>query len=186
MKRSEIPLQRKAELKRTPIKATPAPLKRAPWPAAAVPKQRAHLRANAAPQRQQPKTAARQRRRDTGPTAKVRALVRKRSGGQCEWPGCWQQAIQQHHRLNRKNGGRHGEMGRRINQAAWILDACHTHHDRVTDPVGVARQEVEEAGWLLREHQDARDTPVTTRHGRVWLADDGSISNTPPTEEAAA
>lgn len=100
----------------------------------------------------------------TGPTPEVRALVAGRCGGRCEWPGCRRAAVDIHHRLNRKNGGRHGAARERINQAGWLLGACRHHHERVTNPVGEVRAEVEAMGWLLREHQDALATPVLTRH----------------------
>lgn len=102
--------------------------------------------------------------RDTGPTPAVRALVAARSGGRCEWPGCTQPGTDVHHRLNRKAGGRHGAARERINGAAWLLAACRPHHDQVTSPTGGVRVLVERAGWLLREHQDAALTPVSTCH----------------------
>jgi hypothetical protein len=81
-----------------------------------------------------------------------------------------------HHRLNRKQGGRHGEAAVRINQAAWLLDACRLHHNAVTSPVGAARDLAREMGWLLHEGEDARTVPVASRHGRVLLADDGTLT----------
>lgn len=111
----------------------------------------------------------------TGPTPEVRALVVARCTGRCEWPGCRRSAVDVHHRLNRKSGGRHGAARERINQAGWLLGACRPHHDRVTNPVGEVRAEVERMGWLLREHQDALTTPVLTRHrpGLVLLDNSG-------------
>lgn len=163
MKRSDLPrytpLTSKTELRRT-----------APLP-------RSALDANSTAKRQA------QKRRDTGPSARVRALVHARSGGWCEWAGCWLIAVDIHHRLNRKSGGRHGEMRERINQGAWLLDACRMHHDLVTSPHGEARVLARESGWLLREGEDARSVPVLSRHGLVWLADDGSTHTIDPTEE---
>ncbi|MFG1872199.1 hypothetical protein [Micromonospora arborensis] len=111
----------------------------------------------------------------TGPTPEVRALVGARCADRCEWPGCHRPAVDVHHRLNRKNGGRHGAARERINQAGWLLGACRHHHNRVTNPVGETRTEVERMGWLLREHQDALTTPVLTRHrpGPVLLDNRG-------------
>lgn len=131
------------------------------------------------------------KRRHTGPTVAVRALVRARSGGLCEWPGCPRPGIDLHHRLNRKLGGRHGEMRARINGAAWLLDACRPHHERVTSSVGEVRVEAERMGWVLREHQDAEVTPVLTCHGWVLLTPDGSYTtyspnHTPSRQEASA
>jgi hypothetical protein len=164
--RRKTPLTAKTELKRTTA------LNRSPLA-------RSALHAGSAARKAAPK------RRDTRPTAKVRALVRERSGGWCEWAGCWLAASEQHHRLNRKQGGRHGEAAVRINQAAWIVDACAEHHRLVTSPHGAARQLARESGWLLEEHEDARAVSVLSRHGRVWLGDDGSVSTTIPYAEEA-
>lgn len=114
--------------------------------------------------------------RYTGPSDAVRKLVRVRSDGWCEWPGCWLVAADQHHRLNRKSGGRHGEMAVRINQAGWLLDACRPHHDLVTSPVGADRVLARRMGWLLYEGEDALTTPVESRHGLVLLLNDGTVS----------
>lgn len=115
------------------------------------------------------------RRADTGPKQSVRDLVRKRSGGLCEWPLCPEVAVDTHHRLGRKQGGRHGEARERINGAAWLLHACRFHHKRVTSPFGERLAEARLMGWLLREHEDASRIPVQTRHDGepVWLLPDG-------------
>ncbi|WP_146605842.1 hypothetical protein [Micromonospora craterilacus] len=101
---------------------------------------------------------------DTGPTVEVEAIVDRRSGGWCEWPGCRRPQVDRHHRLNRKIGGRHGAARERINGVPWLLGACRPHHDFVTNPTGDDRVLAESMGWLLREHQDAAATPVLTRH----------------------
>jgi hypothetical protein len=162
--RRKTPLTAKTELKRT------SALNRSPLA-------RSALHAGSAARKAAPK------RRDTRPTAKVRALVRERSGGWCEWAGCWLAASEQHHRLNRKQGGRRGEAAVRINQAAWIVDACAEHHRLVTSPHGAARQLARQSGWLLEEHEDARTVAVLSRHGLVLLADDGSTHPAEPLEE---
>lgn len=119
--------------------------------------------------------AKRPRRRSTGPKTSVCELVDKRSGRICEWPECGQPQADRHHRLNRKAGGRHGEMRERLNGAAWLLGACRPHHDMVTNPVGDVRQLAEDWGWLLREGQDAAQSPVMTCHSvePVWLDNAG-------------
>jgi hypothetical protein len=76
------------------------------------------------------------RPKDTGPKQSVTELVHKRSGGMCEWSGCTEPATDKHHRLNRKDGGRHGEMRDRLNGVAWLLHACRVHHAYVTSPFG--------------------------------------------------
>jgi hypothetical protein len=113
---------------------------------------------------------------DTGPTARVRRLVYLRCGadlgprglvlepGWCEWPGCTQPRDDLHHRLGRKDGGRHGDRADQLNQPAWLLAACRAHHNQVTSPSGAQLVEARRMGWVLREHQDALLVPVLTRH----------------------
>lgn len=171
MKRS--PLTRKTPLEtRTALKRTTA--------LAVSPLARSALHASQAG-RQVP---ARRRPKNTGPTAKVRALVRLRSRGICEWPVCGREATDIHHRLNRKQGGRQGEMAQRINQPAWLLHACRGHHRAVTSPVGAALDLAIDSGWLLREGSDALLIPVVSRHGRIWLTDNGLALTSDPAEEA--
>ncbi|GGM26631.1 hypothetical protein GCM10011608_09340 [Micromonospora sonchi] len=122
-------------------------------------------------------------RRDTGPTRAVKNLVDARSGGMCEWPACPRPQQERHHRLNRKQGGRHGAAHDRINGAAWLLGACQLHHRRVTNPVGEARAEAERMGWILREHQDAETAPVLIRRGWVLLCPDGGMTSLSPNHD---
>jgi hypothetical protein len=112
---------------------------------------------------------------DTGPKRSVIERVDDRSGRRCEWPGCTQPQHHRHHRLNRKAGGRKREGKERVNGAAWLLGACHVHHAYVTSPSGGRRKTAERMGWLLREHQEATQVPVQTRHDPepVWLDNDG-------------
>lgn len=133
------------------------------------------------PNERQPReaTTVRRKQKNTGPTQKVRRIVAARSGGWCEWVGCNRQATECHHRLNRKQGGRHGEMAKVINSAAWILAACRQHHDAVTSPHGEARTTALATGWLLLEGDDATHTPVLTRHGLVLLNNDGGFAFAP-------
>lgn len=121
-------------------------------------------------------------RSNTGPKQSTRSSVRARSGGICEWPGCTEPATEQHHRLNRKQGGRHGEMRERLNGQAWLLDACNPHHRTVTSPTGLVRELVLRMGWLLLEYQDATEVPVATRHDvdPVWLDNAGGWSSRRP------
>lgn len=112
------------------------------------------------------RTAITTRGRDSGPAQKTRDLVHKRSGGRCEWPGCWRMRSDVQHRLNRKDGGRHGEMRDRLNGAAWLLDICRHHHDRIGNK---DRLLAEDMGWVLREFTNGKPTdallaPVLTRH----------------------
>lgn len=122
------------------------------------------------------------RRRDTGPSRKVRDIIARRSDGWCEWRGCFLVAADVHHRKNRKAGGRKGEAAELINQPAALLHACRLHHDLVTSPVGAARTVARESGWLLLEHEDALTVPVLSRHGLVLLDNAGSYTRFAPEE----
>lgn len=126
----------------------------------------------------EPELPRRQRRKAsrTGPDRATCLLVDRRSGRVCEWPGCGQPQTDRHHRLNRKQGGRHGEAAVRVNGAAWLLGACRTHHAYVTSPHTERLIVARANGWLLREHEDATQVPVLTCHdpGPVWLSNDGA------------
>lgn len=113
--------------------------------------------------------------RDTGPSREVRALIAARSGGWCELAGCSRRAIDVHHRLNRKSGGRHGEAAVRVNGAAWLLHVCRECHRWLTNPTGVDRQLCLDNGWVLLERQDAQQVPARLRHGIVLLENDGGM-----------
>jgi hypothetical protein len=132
-----------------------------------------------------PKMAMPKRAKDTRPKRSVEELVDARSGGMCELPDCARQQTDRHHRLNRKQGGRHGEAKERVNGVAWLLGVCRPHHRRVTSPVGEVRKEALDKGWLLLEHQDATRVPVWTRHSDepVYLTADGAWV---PFQEACA
>lgn len=127
----------------------------------------------------EPELARIRRRRAsrTGPDRATCLLVDRRSGRVCEWPGCGQPQTDRHHRLNRKQGGRHGEAVVRVNGAAWLLGACRTHHAYVTSPHTERLIVARANGWVLREHEDATQVPVLTCHDpyRVWLSNDGQV-----------
>jgi hypothetical protein len=154
------PLRRGAPLARTALTGGPAPIR-------------------ATPLRRTPPVAA--PARDRGPTRRTRLLVYARAGatdgwpGGCEWPGCTRPRTDVHHRLNRKAGGRHGQMRARLNRAAWLLACCRHHHRQVTSAHGDELAAARAAGWLLVEGQDAAVVPVLTRHhqGPVLLDDAG-------------
>ncbi len=115
--------------------------------------------------------------RRTDPKRSVCELVDERSKGMCEWQGCPRLGVDRHHRLNRKSGGRHGEMAELVNGAAWLLKVCKVHHAYVTSAYGKQLAEVRRKGWVLREGQNALRVPVLTRHDEepVWLLPDGSF-----------
>lgn len=120
------------------------------------------------------RTVARLRRRDTGPSSTVRRLVMARAGGMCEWPGCGAAAVDPHHRLARKMGGRHGDAALLLNSAANLLAACRAHHERVTSAHGEVLAQARVDGWVLREGEDPRTVPARTRHGLVLLDEYGN------------
>ncbi len=111
--------------------------------------------------------------RYTGPSARVRKLVRRRAQDACEWPACGRVGTDYHHRLNRKAGGRHGERRQQVNSASWVVLACRPHHEYVTSPHGTAREDVMARGWLLEEHQVAGEVPIRLDGGWVLLDDEG-------------
>jgi hypothetical protein len=115
----------------------------------------------------------------TGPKRDGRELLAWRSSGLCEWPEplCPELATDAHHRLNRKAGGRHGDMRDKLNGVEWLLHACRTHHAYVTSPYGHRRRNAIAIGWLLLEGQEALRIPVLTRHDEepIWLLPDGSF-----------
>ncbi len=151
------------------------------------------------------------RPKDTGPTGKVKDLVDGRAGattthpGVCEFVGCGRKRADRHHRLNRKMGGRDGDMAVKVNGAEWLVDLCDGHHALVTRPdradaalvaevraifgdygrSATVRVLVELLGYVLREQVegrpvDAAKTEILTRHrvGPILLNADGSITET--------
>ena len=117
----------------------------------------------------------------TGPSLKVRKLVRERSGGVCEWPGCPLVATDYHHRLNRKMGGRYGARREQINSAAWIVHVCRQHHQDVTSAGGERLELARDTGWVLREHQMASEVPIRMDVDSYLIDDAGG--RTPYPEE---
>lgn len=111
--------------------------------------------------------------RYTGPTSKVRQIVRDRASGRCEWPDCRRPGTDYHHRLNRKMGGRKGQRAEEINQASWLVLACREHHDDVTSSHGERRQLALDCGWLLLENETACEVPIAMDGGAYYLDDEG-------------
>lgn len=170
----------KSLTRRTPLKAVAGLARTSPL-AAVSPRRKAALKAAGKP------VLAALATRYTGPTRRVCALVDGRAEGRCEFPDCCSAGDDRHHRLNRKNGGRHGEMRRLVNSAAWLLIACRPHHNLVTDADGEELAEAKRSGWVLNEGQDAARVPVATGHSErlVWLDNEGNWSTEPPGEVAA-
>lgn len=116
--------------------------------------------------------------RYTGPSRKVRAVVRARSGGWCELrlPGCWGRSSELSHRLGKKAGGRHGRAAlQRVNGAAAVLDACTPCHGQITSPHGPVLRDARARGLLLTEDQDPTAVPVISPAwpGPALLDNDG-------------
>ena len=119
------------------------------------------------------RTAMRRRYRNTGPDRRTRDIVAFRSLGLCEWPSCYDQATDLHHRLNRKMGGRKGDRADQLNGAAWLLAACRFHHDRVTSATGDQLAEAKDYGWVLLENEDAEHSLVAMFGGLFLLDNTG-------------
>ncbi|MET0415799.1 MAG: hypothetical protein ABW022_07240 [Actinoplanes sp.] len=124
------------------------------------------------------------KRRTTGspiPT-KVRAALAVRSEGKCEIAasGCTGVATEAAHRVRVGMGGRKGAAARTHHVLSNLLHLDHHCHQQLCHANPAAAYD---AGWMLREHQTPLLEPVLYRGERRWLADDGSTSTTPPTEE---
>lgn len=106
----------------------------------------------------------------------IRAEVRRRAGNRCEIcsveftaPADQTQpaAPSLHHRHRRSHGGRDS-----VSNLLRLCRTCHTfrvHADEETST---------DNGWLVPS-ADTEDHPVLTRHGWVYLRDDGSMEPVP-------
>lgn len=130
-----------------------------------------------APLRRAPikRTAGRPPRpRDTGPTRSVRAIVRGRAGGWCEWPACPRPLEHLHHRRPRRQGG----DGRPdTNLPANCLGLCASHHMWIEAHPADARV----FGLILTATADPTAVPVVTRHcpDPVLLDNEGGWTRAP-------
>lgn len=105
----------------------------------------------------------------TGPDLKTKQLVRARSGGRCEFPGCRSRATDVHHRFERGVGGTSKPW---INDVANLLHSCRHHNDWSSNQQPL---EAELMGWRLRHFDLPTEVPVQTRHDPlpVWLDNQG-------------
>lgn len=120
------------------------------------------------------------RQKDTGPSPAIRNVVHERSGGRCEFPDCPERRRDVQHRLNRKSGGRHGEMRTRLNQPSWLADICGDHHHRLHRATGAELDLYKAMGWILPEFKDGEQVdaarePILMRHWPtpILLDDEG-------------
>lgn len=104
------------------------------------------------------------KRRDTGPTARVRTLVHIRAEGCCEI--CGQYGTDIHHRVPRGVGG---SSDPRINLASALLLLCRKCHRWIEENRAAAYA----AGWLVRCRRDPAATAVRIGGQRCYLTDDG-------------
>jgi 5-methylcytosine-specific restriction protein A len=110
------------------------------------------------------------RRRDTGPSAAVVALVRERASECCERCGNdW--GTQLHHRRPRGAGGSKRESTNQAANCTWICGPCHAE-------IESRREWATVHGWLVSQHSDPALVPVLTRHGWVLLTGSGGIEAT--------
>ena len=109
------------------------------------------------------------RRSNTGPSKETVALVKARSGGRCEFPGCGKPATERHHRYERGMGGTSLPW---VNDASNLLDSCHYHNQWASNH---RPTEAREMGWLLKHLDRPLQVPVQTRHDElpVWLDNNG-------------
>lgn len=91
------------------------------------------------------------RRRDTGPSAKVRREVAERAGHRCERCRChpWPQG-HVHHRKPRGIGGTVDPRANLASNLAYLCSTCHDH-------VELNRAESYAAGWLLTDYEETAD-----------------------------
>ncbi|QKW15327.1 HNH endonuclease [Verrucosispora sp. NA02020] len=131
------------------------------------------------------------RLRDTGPDKGTVATVVARDFGRCArcgGPVSGQRGVDYsvHHRRARAMGG---TVRPDTNEPQNLLLLCGsaTSPDGCHHRVESSRAEAYELGFLVRQAQDPAEVPVLHAvHGRVLLADDGTVSSLSPTTEEVA
>jgi hypothetical protein len=105
----------------------------------------------------------------------VRAALSTRSDGWCEirLPGCLGRATDPCHRDGRGTGGRKGaakDANARLSNVLHGCRRCHSwSHANPAKSYGL--------GLMLRHGQDPTAEPVTYRGRRVYLGDDGTVTD---------
>lgn len=117
-----------------------------------------------------PKTRSRGRRVKNPGESKVRIILAARSGGLCERCGRPGQSL--HHRKNRSQGGPWS-----ASNCVWVCgDGVRGCHGWIGQHPLAAKDE----GFAVPRNGDPAQVPIQSRlHGRVRLADDGSVSPAP-------
>ena len=117
------------------------------------------------------------KRRSTGPSPAVRALVWERDGGCCVRCGSYgavhtypPHAL--HHRSGRRAGGSRLESK---NSPANLVLLCSEDHTWAESE----RTDAEAEGMIVREYDDPATTPLVYRGQKVLLTHDGQIKECP-------
>jgi hypothetical protein len=107
--------------------------------------------------------------------AVVSKLVEVRSGKLCEigLVGCWTWAVEKHHRISQKSGGRHGAAATRSDRCSNLLHACLYCHTAVTLHPHLI--DARSNGWVLRERDEPTAEPVLYRGELSYLDDAGGV-----------
>lgn len=111
------------------------------------------------------------KRRYTGASPAVLILVKDRAGGRCERCAAWVPVdAEVHHRIPRGMGG---SRDPRINRPSNLVVLCRPCHREVESRRELAYRD----GWLVHRTAEPVNAPVESAvHGRVLLADDGSVT----------
>jgi hypothetical protein len=106
------------------------------------------------------------------PAARRKSLI-ERSERLCEaWlTGCWGRATDPHHRITRKDGGRHGQAKERSDRMSGLLHVCRPCHRWIHEHPAAA----EPMGLLLPESAIPAQVPVLYRGESKYLDDDGRV-----------
>ncbi|MFF0546916.1 HNH endonuclease [Nocardia thailandica] len=121
------------------------------------------------------------KRRNTGPSAEVIEMVRRRADNRCERCAWLLHAGGQiHHRVPRGMGGSRSAWINRPPNLVLLCPTCHAWAESY-------RASAMETGWLVLRRHDPAEVPVESLvHGRVLLHDNGSVSAVPKQKEATA
>jgi 5-methylcytosine-specific restriction protein A len=114
----------------------------------------------------------------TGFSSQVRAVVIERAQGYCERCG-EKRGSEAHHRRARGAGGTRRPETNRPSNALWLCGGCHRF-------VESNRSYAYEQGWLVRQHDEPRDVPVSYRNTTVYLDDLGNMHDAKPRPSEAA